>query len=138
MTTEILQIDGVDAVTVTETIVELVEVGIQGPPGASGTGLNLRGALSTVGDLPMGAAQNDAYIVAGDIWAWSGFEWLNLGPAGVPGEPGEPGAQGVQGIQGIQGIQGVQGLQGIQGEQGPPGAADLVADPLAYYILAKA
>lgn len=133
MTDEVLQVGGVDVITVTETIVELVEIGIQGPPGASGPGLALKGDLADVSELPTDANQNDAYIIGSDIWAWAVFEWLNLGPAGVPGEPGEPGAQG---IQGIQGIQGAQGLQGIQGDPGEPGSTptwdDLTGKPSTF------
>ena len=136
MTDEVLQVGGVDVITVTETIVELVEIGIQGPPGASGPGLALKGDLADVSELPTDANQNDAYIIGSDIWAWAVFEWLNLGPAGVPGEPGEPGEPGAQGIQGIQGIQGAQGLQGIQGDPGEPGSTptwdDLTGKPSTF------
>ena len=133
MTDEVLQVGSVEVITITETSIELLEVATQGPPGAIGPGLALKGDLADVSELPTDANQNDAYIIGSDIWAWSVFEWLNLGPAGVPGEPGEPGAQG---IQGIQGIQGAQGLQGIQGDPGEPGSTptwdDLTGKPSTF------
>lgn len=133
MTDKVLQVGSVEVITITETSIELLEVATQGPPGARGPGLALKGDLADVSELPTDANQNDAYIIGSDIWAWAVFEWLNLGTAGVPGEPGEPGAQG---IQGIQGIQGAQGLQGIQGDPGEPGSTptwdDLTGKPSTF------
>ena len=82
--------------------------GQQGIQGAAGTGINFRGNVATVADLPAGAAQGDAYIVQADdslrVWDSVTAAWVDGGS-----------------IQGPQGIAGEQGIQGAQGEVGPAG-----------------
>jgi len=122
--------------------------GPQGPEGAAGTGINFKGQVATVGNLPSGAADGDAYVVTatGDMWVWDAATntWINAGPIqgpqgpvgpqgvqgpqGVKGDPGTTGAtgptgaQGVKGDTGAQGVPGVQGPKGDQGIQGPAGS----------------
>lgn len=108
--------------------------GIQGIPGQAGTGVLIKGAVSTSEDLPgSGMSEGDMYIalaaftipqtnpinvLEGDGIVWTGAtEWADVGPIRGP-----EGAQGPAGPTGIQGIQGTQGIQGIQGPQGPAGA----------------
>src|SRR5436190_15411675 len=66
-----------------------------------------------------GAAQT------GDIIAWNGAAWVNVGkatgPVGPAGPAGSVGAPGPQGPQGVPGAQGVKGDTGAAGSQGPPG-----------------
>lgn len=103
--------------------------GPQGPQGPAGTGINMKGQVPTVADLPAGATQGDAWIVqeTGDLWSWNGTAWINLGPIqgpqGAPGPQGVAGPAGPQGPQGAVGPQGVQGVQGVKGDTGDAGPA---------------
>ena len=78
-------------------------------------------------------------------------EVFEVGVQGPPGPPGPPGANGDTGPQGVQGVPGPPGKDGqthISADTpnrlrwGSDGGLyvpdDLVPDPLAYYILAKA
>ena len=75
--------------------------GLPGPAGergATGSGLALKGALSSPVDLPLTSAAGDAYLIAGDLWVFGDTAWTNAGPVqGPQGPPGPPGPQGVQG-----------------------------------------
>ena len=84
--------------------------GIQGP---AGTGLNFKGYLAAVGNLPAnGNTEGDAYVVGTsgttEVYAWlddnGGLAWVNLGPisgpTGAPGQDGQDGSPGEQGPQG--------------------------------------
>ena len=137
------------------------EQGIQGEQGAAGVGINLKGTVATVGDLPAtGNQDGDAYIVEedGDLYDWTGTAWVSVGqivgpqgatgaqgPQGIQGEAGAQGPagpqgeQGIEGPQGPQGIEGPQGVQGIQGVQGATGAtgAGLAAGGTAGQIISK-
>jgi len=125
--------------------------GPAGPQGAAGTGINLKGQVPTVGDLPpTGNAEGDAYVIVatGDLWVWDADTgaWINAGPiqgppgptgpagaqgptgptgatgaAGTPGATGATGAKGDPGVQGPQGVKGDTGLQGPQGVKGDTG-----------------
>ena len=100
-------------------------VGPEGPQGAAGVGINMKGSVPTVGDLPTGAARGDAYIVTttGDLWVWDGTVWVNAGPIQGPvGPQGPQGTQGPKGDTGAQGVAGPQGPQGVKGDVGPAGA----------------
>ena len=120
-------------------------MGPEGPQGAAGTGINVKGQVPTVGDLPpTGNTSGDAYTVAatGDMWIWDGTQWINagpiqgpIGPAGPVGPEGPPGPQGIQGPAGADSVvpgppgstgpaggTGPQGPQGDPGPQGPAGA----------------
>ena len=117
------------------------DTGPAGADGADGTGVSILGSFPSEGDLPASGNPGDAYLIAGDLYVWTGSGWDNVGtiqgPAGTPGaqgpkgdkgDPGDTGPQGLQGVQGIPGADGAQGPkgdpgeQGIQGIQGPAGA----------------
>ena len=98
--------------------------GDTGATGAAGTGINLKGQVANVGNLPpTGNAQGDAYVVTstGDMWVWdsAGAHWVNAGP--VEGPAGPQGAAGPQGPAGPAGTTGAQGPIGNTGPQGPQG-----------------
>lgn len=102
--------------------------GPAGAQGPAGVGLNIKGSVATVNDLPGGAATNDAYLVnaTSHFYVWTGSAWLDVGqlqgPQGPQGPAGLDGAQGAQGSQGPQGPIGLTGPQGPQGPAGPTGA----------------
>lgn len=120
---DIISQDGAADFVESPAILEIVEIGIQGPPGPVGA----QGPQGIQGEAgPQGEPGP-----AGATGA-SGPQGLpgETGPQGIQGEQGpqgEAGPQGPQGIQGemgsqgAQGEQGPQGEQGAQGEQGPPG-----------------
>lgn len=97
--------------------------GLQGEQGETGSGLIILGNVAAVDDLPTEAAQGDAYIIAGNVWIWSGSAWFDAGS--LQGPQGEQGPEGVQGPQGAEGPQGLVGPQGPAGEQGPIGPQGL-------------
>lgn len=111
--------------------------GETGPQGAAGAGLNILGPLAAEGDLPLTGNAGEAYLIAGDLWVWSGSAWVNAGqiqgpqgPAGVPGADGADGADGAPGASAYQvavaaGFVGTeaQWLASLVGPQGPAGAA---------------
>lgn len=69
--------------------------GLPGPAGergATGSGLALKGALSSPVDLPLTSAAGDAYLIAGDLWVFGDTAWTNAGP--VQGPQGERGKDG--------------------------------------------
>ena len=112
--------------------------GIQGAQGAAGTGVVMKGAVPTQGDLPAGT-QGDAYLVQADdsLWIYDGTQWVSggsiqgppgaQGPAGAQGVAGPAGGEGAQGPQGVQGDVGPQGIQGVQGPKGDTGAQGAAA-----------
>jgi hypothetical protein len=90
-------------------------IGPQGVQGAVGAGLKILGSFAAPADLPAVATATvgDAYLIAGELWVWTGAPataFTNAGPV-----KGPTGAQGVIGPQGIQGAQGVAGPQGTAG-----------------------
>ena len=96
------------------------EVGPTGATGPQGTGINVKGSVANVGELPdFGNSLNDAYIVInnGDLYVWDGADWF---PAGQI--VGPTGATGAQGPSGPTGATGDTGPQGPQGDLGPTGA----------------
>jgi hypothetical protein len=124
--------------------VEMTQPGPQGPPGATGpagptgpagVGINMKGQVATVGDLPpSGNTVGDAYTVTadGNLYVWDGDSWNNVGPmqgpagptgpAGATGPAGPTGATGSQGPPGTTGATGSQGPQGVKGDTGTTGA----------------
>jgi hypothetical protein len=94
--------------------------GPQGPQGPIGTGLQLKGTVTSSANLPgypssyTGSA-GDGYIATdtGHLWTWSGTAWVDAGNITGP--------QGPQGATGAQGPQGATGAQGPQGPSGPSG-----------------
>lgn len=113
--------------------------------GEDGVGLEIKGVLNSVEELPLDPNLSDTYCIGKDLHVWNGeswfiveditgkgleFEWkgTSLGVR-IDGQTeysyidlkGEKGDQGIQGIQGIQGEKGDQGMQGIQGKKGDQG-----------------
>ena len=116
--------------------------GPTGPQGPAGTGINIQGEVPTVGDLPTGAAPGDAWVIAetGDLWQWTGTEWVNLGqivgPAGPPGATGPTGPEGPQGPTGATGPAGPQGIRASRARTAQPGrkgrkASRVFREPMA-------
>jgi len=103
--------------------------GSQGIQGPAGIGINFKGQVATVANLPANATKGDAYLVQADdslrVWDSSTNSWVNggsiqgpQGPAGVAGPTGAAGSQGPAGPQGPQGIQGPAGADGLIGPRG--------------------
>jgi len=84
--------------------------GPQGDKGDVGAGLKIVGTVATAQDLPPSGTTGDGYLVAGDLYVWTGGEWTNAGP--VQGPKGDIGATGATGPQGPQGPQGPKGDPG--------------------------
>jgi Collagen triple helix repeat (20 copies) len=100
--------------------------GDQGPKGDKGdvgTGLKIVGTVATQQDLPDSGTTGDGYLVAGDLYVWTGSVWTNAGP--VLGPKGDTGATGATGPQGPQGPQGPKGDPG-----GVNGYVVVVTNPL--------
>jgi hypothetical protein len=97
--------------------------GQQGIQGAAGLGITFKGQVATEMELPVDAAQGDAYIVQADdsfqVWDAASSSWVNggsiQGPQGIAGPQGPQGLQGDIGPQGLQGIDGPAGMQGVRG-----------------------
>jgi hypothetical protein len=98
-----------------------------GPQGQPGPALRILGTVATAADLPTGPhALGDAYLAedTGDLWAWNGSIWIDVGPiVGPQGPQGPQGVQGATGATGAQGPPGIQGPQGVAGDPGPAGVA---------------
>jgi len=103
--------------------------GSQGIQGPAGSGINFKGQVATIANLPANATKGDAYLVQADdslrVWDSSTNSWVNggsiqgpQGPAGVAGPTGAAGSQGPAGPQGPQGIQGPAGADGLIGPRG--------------------
>lgn len=94
--------------------------GDPGADGADGTSLVIKGTVPTIGDLPLGAAVGDAYMVDANqhVYVWSvNSTWDDLGPIkGPQGDPGPAGADGAQGPQGVPGPAGADGSAGADGK----------------------
>lgn len=103
--------------------------GPRGEQGVAGTGVNLKGHVATVADLPTGATQGDTYVVDETDHAWSWSETSNsyidlgkiTGPTGETGSQGPAGKDGTNGADGAQGPKGDTGAQGVAGAVGPQG-----------------
>ena len=78
---------------VLQFIIPRGQAGLQGPPGADGTSIQVKGAVATFTDLPTNAQEGDLWIVqdeAGEGYVWTGAEWLDVGPIrGPEGEKGD-------------------------------------------------
>lgn len=93
-----------------------------GPQGPQGAGVIIQGSVPAPEDLPGSGELGAAYVVAGDLYVWTGAEWENVGPfQGPQGDPGPEGPQGPAGDEGPQGPAGAAGPQGATGAQGPAG-----------------
>ncbi|MGY8832822.1 MAG: hypothetical protein ACKVIS_25480 [Pseudomonadales bacterium] len=100
--------------------------GPQGEQGSAGAGLNILGTLPNESSLPATGNPGDAYLIAGDLWVWSGAAWVNAGqiqgpagPAGPKGDTGDTGPAGAAGPAGAPGATGATGPQGTPGATGP-------------------
>lgn len=130
--------------------------GLPNPPtmnirGEPGTGLEIKGTVPTVGDLPQSASSGDVYLVGASApyegYLYTNGEWVDIGEVGI-GEPG----RGIQSITktGTVGLvdtytitytdsttstftvtNGAQGEQGTPGTPGAPGAAAGFGTPTA-------
>lgn len=76
------------------------EQGVPGAKGEDGTGVNIKGAVDSSGELPGTGEEGDAYVVndTGNLWVWdvdsSAFVDTGAqvkGPQGDPGPKGDPG-----------------------------------------------
>ena len=119
--------------------------GYTGPQGIAGTGVTILGSYATYGDLiaahPTGNL-GDGYLVAGDLYVWTGSLWDNVGniqgPTGYTGPLGATGYTGPQGVIGATGPTGYTGYTGYTGPIGPTGytgsngAASTVTGPTGY------
>lgn len=103
--------------------------GSQGIAGPAGIGINFKGEVAAIANLPANAAQGDAYLVQADdslqVWDSGTSSWVNggsiQGPQGPVGGAGPAGVAGPQGSTGPQGPQGIQGSAGTDGLIGPRG-----------------
>ena len=98
--------------------------GRDGAPGASA--IIIKGSVPDPVDLPLiDNNKGDCYIVDGDLYAWSGLSWVNVGhvkgPAGLAGLPGLNGNDGLPGLPGAAGRDGIDGLPGLPGLPGAAG-----------------
>ena len=124
---------------------------IKGDPG---TGLEIKGIVSTVGNLPASASSGDVYLVGTDApyegYLYTNGEWIDIGVVGI-GEPGrgitsitKTGTSGLVDTYTItytdtttstftvtNGADGQPGQQGQQGPQGPAGASAGFGTPTA-------
>jgi hypothetical protein len=97
--------------------------GIKGDTGSPGVGLQLKGKVNSIFDLPISDNSiGDVFIVSEDnnlTYGWFGEDWSSLNHQIV-------GIQGPPGPRGPRGSAGKQGKQGIQGIQGPPGSMESI------------
>ena len=102
--------------------------GAPGPQGESGHGITFLGELASTADLPAAGDAGDAFAIAGRIFLRTAAgDWVDAGPVGAPGKDGQThiSADTPNRLR-----------WGSDGGLYVPD--DLVPDPLAYYILAKA
>ncbi len=69
-------------------------VGLTGPKGEPGIGINLKGSVQKVSDLPAIAINGDAYIVQdlGNLFVSNNGNWIDVGK--IQGPPGKDGVTG--------------------------------------------
>jgi hypothetical protein len=112
--------------------------GANGQAGADGSSVRILGSYPTEAALnaakPSGNILGDGYLVAGNLFVWTGTVWTDAGnikgptgPTGVAGPTGATGATGAVGPTGangssIQGPTGPTGAAGAAGATGPAGA----------------
>lgn len=82
-------------------LIEHAALGIDGKPLV---GWNYKGDLASTAALPATGTKSEAYTIDGDVWAWNGAAWVNIGsvrgPQGQKGDTGDTGATGPQGPEG--------------------------------------
>jgi len=109
--------------------------GANGQAGADGSSVRILGSYPTEAALnaakPSGNILGDGYLVAGNLFVWTGTVWTDAGniqgptgPTGVAGPTGATGATGAVGPTGANGssIQGPTGATGATGSTGATGA----------------
>jgi len=107
--------------------------GATGPQGPAGTNIHVQGSVPTEGDLPPTATTvGDAWFVeaTGDLWAWDGARFVNIGQ--VQGPPGPTGPVGPTGPMGPVGATGA--VSTTPGPVGPTGPAGPLAVNAATYV----
>ena len=96
-----------------------------GLKGDTGAGLEIKGKVSSISNLPSTANEGDGYLIDEELYVRVNGAWKDCGtlrgPQGPQGIQGVQGPKGDRGIQGIQGLKGDTGLTGPQGIQGPKG-----------------
>lgn len=124
------QLEAVQAgVSVRLTAKQIADLG--GPTGPTGPagGLDYKGSVPTVGDLPpTGNLVGDAYSVQSNnhLYVWNGTAWIDAGPVsagptGPTGNAGPTGPTGTMGPTGPTGVSGPTGPTGVSGSNGPTG-----------------
>jgi hypothetical protein len=97
-----------------------------GEKGDPGTSVTILGSLAAEIDLPASGSLGDGYLIAGDLYVWTGSAWENVGtiqgPAGADGADGATGPAGPAGADGADGATGPAGADGADGATGPAGA----------------
>lgn len=63
------------------------DMGPQGPKGEDGTSVTISGSFEAEGALPVSGEIGQSYLVAGDLYVWTGSAWENVGQ--IQGPPGE-------------------------------------------------
>ena len=108
-------------------------IGLTGPTGATGpigAGLNILGSFATYAELvaayPTGSV-GDAYIITGNLWVWSGTQWLNTGNILGPTGPTGPVSTQPSTVTGPTGPTGPQST--VTGPTGPTGPPSTVTGP---------
>ena len=102
--------------------------GPTGPTGKDGSGVTIKGSFVSEEELNEAHAigeKGDAYLVAGNLYIWSGNDWTNVGriegPTGPIGQTGSTGPTGAIGPTGAVGSTGPTGPTGQTGPTGPTG-----------------
>ena len=102
--------------------------GAPGPQGESGHGITFLGELASTADLPAAGDAGDAFAIAGRIFLRTAAgDWVDAGPVGAPGKDGQTNISAD-----------TPNRLRLGSDGGLYVPDDLVPDPLAYYILAKA
>lgn len=69
-----------------------VPVGVPGPKGDDGTGVNILGEKPSTDDLPASGSPGDGWLIQGELWVWDAVNdsWIDAGsiqgPAGAAGK----------------------------------------------------
>ena len=118
--------------------------GPKGDPGADGkdgTGVDIKGKLSSTDALPATGSDGKAYLIGGDLWVWEGTEWVNAGniqgPQGAQGSDGKSayevakknGFTGTESewLASLVGPAGADGAKGSDGKNGSDGSAATIS-----------
>jgi len=112
--------------TLQKKMQDAISNGLKGDPGE---GLDIKGKVSSISDLPSTANEGDGYLVDEELYVYTNGAWKDCGPIqGPQGIQGPKGDQGIPGIQGPKGDTGTTGPQGLKGDTGPKGDTGLTGD----------